>query len=232
MEKGGSSRPPFLYSPISSPACWILSLRRRPGPTQRRPTAGAAARHRGRPARGQLGMACPVRRTRARIEHDQPVHRRDGRQPVRDRDHGLALPSARTRLAWIAPRPRDRAPRSPRPAPGSARPSGRRARSRCAGAGRPTASRRARRHAPRSPCGRFRSASPSMKPARLGPPRRAPISGLARARAGRRRCCRRIERCSREVSCVTTPMLRAQALLRHVGDALAVDQEMRPPSTS
>ena len=55
------------------------------------------------------------------VENDQPVHARDGREPVRDGDHGLAGHQGARGSPGSRPRPRCRARRSLRRAPGSAR---------------------------------------------------------------------------------------------------------------
>ena len=80
-------------------------------PQPRVQAAAARAGRRGRPPR-----RC------GRVEHDQPVHRRDGRQPVRDRDHGLAFHQPVEALLDRRLDLASRARSSPRRAAGSARP--------------------------------------------------------------------------------------------------------------
>ncbi len=84
------------------------------------------------------------------IQHDDPVHLGDGRQPMGDGQHRLALHHpAQCRLGSRLP-PRCPARSSPHPAPELAHPSEKPAPARSAAAARPKASRRARPGTPHS----------------------------------------------------------------------------------
>ena len=109
------------------------------------------ARGRRRPARHQLVVACRSRRRgRSRSTQDL-VGAADRREPVRDQEDQPPRPHAARLLEHARARSRRRARRSARRGSGSACPSGPRARSRGAGAGRSRAWCRARRAACRSP---------------------------------------------------------------------------------
>ena len=59
-------------------------------------------------------------------------------------------------------------------------------------------------------------------PRRGAPPR---SSRFGRVRIGHRRCCRAIERCSSDVSCVTMPICARRLSCVTLGDVLSVDQD-------
>ena len=78
---------------LTARRCRTTRLPRRP---RTRRTGGATARI--EPVAAQKFGMCAFLDDAALIEHDQPVHRGDGREPVRDGDDGLPLHQSRALL--------------------------------------------------------------------------------------------------------------------------------------